>query len=179
MEDAGASSKNNKNKHNNSNNNNKRGGRADKYIIEGDEPLDLLDRQTLAHITSTKPSAKNNNRQLSIKESSRFKKDKDGKLVIKDPEAQNDQEEDPIAKLTSGIDAYVDAIKSGPVRGQRNKLKYKRSNRAGDDNDDDDNDGDDAGAKKRLGVKKNSGTGNRGFKGAANKKVQPKRKFYN
>lgn len=156
---------------------------SSKYIVEGDEPLDLLDRQTLAHISSSKPSARGKQAH-SIKESSRFKRGKDGKLVIKDPEAQGDgDEEDPIAKLTSGIDAYVDAIKNGPVRGQRNKLKYKRS---GNNRDEDDGGGDDDGGdvpvsgNKKLGPKKNSGTGNRGFKGGAagKKKEQPKRRFY-
>lgn len=153
-------------------------GKSDKYIVEGDEPLDLLDRQTLAHITSSKPSAKG--KQHSIKESSKFKAGKDGKLVIKDPDAMDEEEEDPIAKLTSGIDAYVDAIKNGPVRGQRNKLKYKRSGRKDDDDGDDDGEVD-APKKKKLAVKgKNSGAGNRGFKGGAGgKKMQPKRKFYN
>lgn len=167
---------------NNSNNNKqaKKGQNGNKFIVEGDEPLDLLDRQTLAHITSSKPSAKRN-APHALKESSKFKTGANGKLMIHDEDmAGGGDEADPIAKLTSGIDAYVDAIKSGPVRGQRGKLKFKRGGKREDGDDFEDGDDDAPKKKAPLGAKKNSGMGNRGFKGGNNnkKKAQPKRNFY-
>lgn len=177
MEDVSGNSGNKKQQHQSQ----KQSQRTDKFIVEGDEPLDLLDRQTLAHITSTRPSA-NRNKPHALKESSKFKTGANGKLVIKDPDAMDeDGEADPIAKLTSGIDAYVDAIKSGPVRGQRGKLKFKRGSKREDGEDDEGGEDDGARSKKTLGPKKSSGTGNRGFKGGAaggKKKTQPKRNFY-
>lgn len=114
----------------------KRGG-GDKYILEqGDAPVDLLDRKALAHISSTKPKAKGK-QQLAIKEKNKFAKDSSGRLVIKDDDIEIGDDVD----LKTGIDAYVQAIKEGPVKGQRNKLKYRRGKKfqASDDDGDSDN----------------------------------------
>lgn len=40
--------------------------------------------------------------------------------------------------VTSGINAYLEAVKSGPVRGQRNKLKFRKNGKDSDDFGDDD-----------------------------------------
>lgn len=155
--------------------------RGNKYIVEGDEPLDLLDQQTLAHITSTKPQARQQ-QQRSRAAVNHFKKDAQGRMVITDSEAgkgASAEEQDPLAKLTSGIDAYVEALKNGPVRGQRNKLKFKKS-KAGDDDIEMEDDDQRPTTKKQLGVKgKNFGKDNRGFKGGNKNFKQNKRRFYN
>lgn len=91
----------------------RRGKSADKYILDtGDEPLNLLDRQTLAHISSSKP------KKFTKKDMKEKIKTKNGKIVV---------EEDLIADNASGIDAYLDAVKQAPVRGQKNKLKFKKT----------------------------------------------------
>lgn len=90
----------------------------DKYILDtGDEPLDLLDRKTLAKISSSKP--KSNARKSKQTDF----QTKNGKLVFKDMV----DGADPLADKTSGIDAYLDAVKQAPVRGQKNKLKFKKT----------------------------------------------------
>lgn len=95
----------------------RRGKGADKFILDnGDEPLNLLDRQTLAHISSSKPKkftksdVKDHKMQM-----------RNGKIVV------NEDDADPLANGASGIDAYLDAVKQAPVRGQKNKLKFKKS----------------------------------------------------
>ncbi|EGW30136.1 uncharacterized protein SPAPADRAFT_144785 [Spathaspora passalidarum NRRL Y-27907] len=96
-------------------------GKSNQFILEsGDEPLNLLDRQALAHISSSKP--KKFTKQDVSSKSSEFKT-KDGKFVFR----EDAQEEDPLAGKSSGIDAYLDAVKQAPVRGQRNKLKFKKT----------------------------------------------------
>lgn len=92
----------------------------EKYILDnGDEPLNLLDRQTLAHISSSKP------KKFTKKDMERHNVEtRNGKIVFKDMVDKND---DPLANKSSGIDAYLDAVKQAPVRGQKNKLKFKKS----------------------------------------------------
>ena len=102
-------------------------GRSNQFIVESDEPLNLLDRQALASISSLKPR-KFGKRDLAAKAQTR-----DGKLVFRE-----DGGAEPLAAAL-GIDAYVDAIKQAPVRGQRNKLKYKHGR-----TEDDWSDGEDA-----------------------------------
>lgn len=106
---------------------NKKGG--DKYILDnGDEPLNLLDRQTLSHISSSKP------KKFTKKDMEKKKVEmKNGKIVFKDMVQAN---EDPLASKSSGIDAYLDAVKQAPVRGQKNKLKFKKSKDEEDWSDD-------------------------------------------
>ncbi|CUM64185.1 uncharacterized protein PRCAT00001779001 [Priceomyces carsonii] len=96
-------------------------GPAKQFILDtGDEPLDLMDRQSLAHISSSKPKT------ISKSEASNRKsefKTKNGKLVFND----DNLDDDILTKNGSGIDAYLDAVKQAPIRGQRNKLKFKKS----------------------------------------------------
>ena len=116
-----------------------------KYILEqDDEPLDLLDRRSLAHISSSKPKAKQD--KPSIKESARFEKDHSGRIIVKREENRKDDDID----LISGIDAYVDAIKNAPVKGQRNRLKYKRSRKHNQESDDEDEGQEEVATKKRI-----------------------------
>ncbi|KAK6463847.1 NUC173 domain-containing protein [Scheffersomyces coipomensis] len=101
------------------------------FILEnGEDPLNLLDRQTLAHISSSKPSKFS---KKDVKQS-QFKT-KNGKLVFNE---SNDNEEDPLANKGPGIDAYLEAVKQAPIRGQKNKLKYNKKNRQEDNWSDDD-----------------------------------------
>lgn len=101
-----------------------RGRPGDKYILDtGDEPLDLLDRQTLAHISSSRPKAAKPKKALRVET-------KNGKLVFGDKDAD-------VLGSGLGIDAYVDALKQAPVRGQRNRLKFKKNNDADDWSDSD------------------------------------------
>lgn len=88
-----------------------------RYISESkDDPLDLLDKQALSHISSTRP------RKFTKKESEY--QTKNGKLVF-------DEENDNLSGKNS-IDAYVEAVKQAPVRGLRNKLHYKKEQRRAD-----------------------------------------------
>lgn len=97
------------------------------YIKESkDTPLDLLDRQQLAQITSSKPKKVNRSHKDNFKTLN-------GKLVIRDTD-----EEDPLLGKDSGINAYLEAVKNGPVRGQKNRLKYKKQRDDDEDFSDDD-----------------------------------------
>lgn len=110
--------------------------KTNQFIMEGgDEPLDLLDRQTLAHISSSKPK-KFGKKDMAAKSDVKMR---NGKLVFS---ADNN---DPLEGKVSGIDAYLDAIKQAPVRGQRNKLKFKKNTK---DTEDWSEDEDEATAKK-------------------------------
>ncbi|KAK0514034.1 hypothetical protein JMJ35_003756 [Cladonia borealis] len=132
------------------NDNNDTGGT---YITEDpSEPLDLLDRKSLAHISSRKPlpkpslSSKHNNRNT--------KTDADGKLIFGN---SNDDDDDAMAldgegegSLEQGINAYVDAIRGRDAvqrgRGGRLKFSNKREKGGGSaamDVDNDDGDGGD------------------------------------
>lgn len=110
---------------------------ANQYIIEksGENPLDLLDSQTLAHISSTRPKKFKKDQK---KRADAFSFDEDGKLIVKGKKSNNEtSESDPLANVTNGINAYLDAVKTGPVRGQRNKFKFKKgSKEEGDFSDD-------------------------------------------
>lgn len=104
----------------------------DQFIMEtGDEPMNLLDRQTLAQISSSKP--KTFGKKDFQKKTNDFKT-KNGKIVF----TEGEENEDPLANKVSGIDAYVDAIKQAPVRGQKNKLKFKKSKDEDDWSDNED-----------------------------------------
>ncbi|VEU22234.1 DEKNAAC103240 [Brettanomyces naardenensis] len=93
--------------------------RTRQYISESrDIPLDLLDKRSLAHISSSRP------RKFNRKTSDYATKD--GKLVFNEVD-----DSDPLGGKNS-IDAYVEAVDQGPVRGQNNKLKYKKKQRTGD-----------------------------------------------
>lgn len=100
--------------------------RSNQYIMEGkDTPLDLLDREAFAKISSSKPR-KMTKKQISDK----IETQADGKLLF------TEQEQDLLASRGSGIDAYLDAVKQAPVRGQKNKLKFKQNKKEDDWSDD-------------------------------------------
>ena len=113
------------------------------YIVEDDdEPLDLLDRKVLAHVSSTKPAR---TRTMPEGAKKKAKTDIDGKLVFNegsDDEAMDfddqgmvDGQEPGDGTLEGGINAYVNAIKGKDTAksGQRGKLKFKNNAKAGGD----------------------------------------------
>lgn len=106
------------------------------FIVESKEtPLDLLDSQTLAHISSTRPKSNKNERRR-IVDDEVFSFDAEGKLVMKNDRRRGENNnEDPLEAITSGVNAYLDAVKQGPVKGQKNRLKFKKGSRAGNDDD--------------------------------------------
>jgi ribosomal RNA-processing protein 12 len=120
------------------------------YIVEDeDEPLDLLDRKALGHISSVRPQKQ----KTAPKEKRKAKTDLDGKLVFdedttagaKKRKGQEDvemngvlfevEEQGDDVALEDGINAYVAAIKGRDVakRGQRGKIKF--SNRKDQEDD--------------------------------------------
>ena len=140
-------------------------GRGQTYITEdADEPLDLLDRKSLANISSRKPMA---TKQPPAKQR-KNRTDLNDKLVFNDDGDAND-DDDPMAldfngpdvndemTLEGGINAYVDAIRGRDAvqRGRGGRLKFsnkrEKSNGHGDSMDvDDDDDGDAGRAAKKV-----------------------------
>lgn len=132
----------------------KKGGISETYIVEEeDEPLDLLGRQALASISSTKPMMKAKQRQK-IK----AKTDLDGKLILGD-EILHQKQGPPETVMTtgsameinsapsvpptgeeSGVGAYVAALKNGNIarRTKAGKLKFAtaaKNNKNGDEDE--------------------------------------------
>ncbi|CCF56475.1 hypothetical protein KAFR_0B01760 [Kazachstania africana CBS 2517] len=111
--------------------------KREQFIVEktGENPLDLLDSQTLAHISSTRPkkfNKKDQKRRLQSDDSFAF--DAEGKLIVKGQKGKASvEDDDPLKEVTSGINAYLEAVQNGPTRGQRNKLRFKKKNNGGDD----------------------------------------------
>ncbi|KAI1083813.1 NUC173-domain-containing protein [Whalleya microplaca] len=111
------------------------------YIMEDeDEPLDLLDRKALASISSTKPG------KLRKAGRTKAKTDLDGKLILgEDDDGDGDDDamvidtprDGAAAEESSGVGAYVAALKSKDVgrRGRGGRLKF--SNKRGKDTDGD------------------------------------------
>lgn len=116
---------------------------AKQFIVESKEnPLDLLDAQTLAHISSTRPKKQSKDRRRNLIDDDVYSFDAEGKLVVKDTSGKDQLGEDPLESITSGVNAYLDAVKQGPIKGQKNRLKYKKGSRAGNDNGFSDDEGD-------------------------------------
>ena len=128
------------------------------YIVEDeDEPLDLLDRKALAHVSSTKPAKQ---KTVAVGAKKETQMDLDGKLVFNDNDNDDvmdfdergmmNGKEPGDGSLEGGINAYVNAIKGkdAPQRGQRGKLKFKNK-RGADDNDEMEIDQEDVVAAKR------------------------------
>ena len=151
---------------------NGRGGRGQTYITEdADEPLDLLDRKSLANISSRKPMAT----KQAPAEQRKNKTDLDGKLVFNNDGDADDDGGDPVGlgsygpdvnddmTLEGGINAYVDAIRGRDAvqRGRGGRLKFsnkrEKPNGNGDAMDVDDDDGHEGRAVKKA----NGGAGAR------------------
>lgn len=117
------------------------------YIVEEeDEPLDLLGRNALAHVSSTKPIK---GRKTDETKKRKAQTDLDGKLVFNedgddddvmdfDKNGELDGDHPGDGTLEGGINAYVDAIRGRDAaqRGQKGRLKFKGKGRKGADDDD-------------------------------------------
>lgn len=155
----------------------RKGGKT--FIVEEeDEPLDLLDKKSLANISSTKPVKI---RQPPVKKS-KAKTDLDGKLLLGNNSDASDASDDDNAMmldfgaggdlaragkepgdgtLEGGINAYIDAIKGRDAvqRGQKGKLKFsnkKSKTMPGDDEMEVDEDD----VKRKVGAKQGKGPAN-------------------
>lgn len=86
----------------------------EQFILETDDnPIDLLSHGIVTNMKSTRSDKKN-------KEPVIF--DSDGKIMISnDGTVSNIKDKKP-----TGVNHYLHALKHGPVRGQNNKLKFKR-----------------------------------------------------
>lgn len=135
------------------------------YISESrDVPLDLLDKKALEHISTSRPKKFT---KKSMEQMTNFKT-KDGKLVIK--ESGND---DDILSNKNSLNAYVEAVKQGPIRGQNNKLKWKKQK--GDSVNWDDDDASDGESKKPQ--RKSNFKSKGGKIGKSQPKFKSKKKF--
>lgn len=114
---------------------------AKKFIMEsGENPLDLLDSQTLSHISSARPQKVQKNLKTKYAGDDIYSFDADGHLVVKGENRTKKSPDDPLQEVNNGINAYLEAIENGPVRGQRNRLKFKRGSKNFDNANDNDND---------------------------------------
>ncbi|KAK1254242.1 hypothetical protein MKX08_008237 [Trichoderma sp. CBMAI-0020] len=136
-----------------------KGGKT--YIVEDDdEPLDLLDKKALASISSTKPV------KLRKPQRTKAKTDLDGKLIL----GKDDDEDEGAMEVdqpeSSGVGAYVAAIKGRDAakRGRGGKLKFSNK-RSKDGDDGDEMDDDDAVAVKNSISPGRGGRGDRGGRG--------------
>jgi len=155
------------------------------FIIEDeDEPLDLLDRNALAHISSTKPQQRRSQQQQAGQERQKTpaKTNKAGKLVINENDDDNDNDDDMDLTINDstiangeardGISAYIQALKGKDAftRGARDKIKFSNKRRKDENEFDDDMDGEDDDGDVGMGGvgggrdRKNS-TGGRGGRG--------------
>lgn len=145
-----------------------RGGQS--YITEdADEPLDLLDRKSLANISSRKPQA---TKQAPAKQR-KNKTDLDGKLVFNDVDdamALDFDGNGEEVSLEGGINAYVDAIKGRDAvqRGRGGRLKFsnkrEKSQANGNDMEVDGDDEANAAGKKTVRFKDAATNGTKGGK---------------
>ncbi|GKT87270.1 ribosomal RNA-processing protein 12 [Colletotrichum tofieldiae] len=138
---------------------NRKGGNT--YIVEDeDEPLDLLDRNALANISSTKPV------KMRKPTKTKARTDLDGKLILgKDDEEA--MEVDGAENDGSGVNAYVAALKGKDVakRGLRGKLKFSNKRGQDDEEMEDLDDGDAAAVKAQVDKSRGGGRPFRGGRG--------------
>lgn len=121
-------------------------GRNQTYIHEDtDEPLDLLDRKSLARISSTRPI-----KPATVPLTKRKAKTdvESGKLLFKEDDQDGDEDMPDLdnASVEQGINAYVAAIKGRDVarRGQGGRLKFtNKREKGGEGDEEEDGDGDD------------------------------------
>ncbi|TKA80295.1 hypothetical protein B0A49_01586 [Cryomyces minteri] len=153
-----------------------RGGQT--YIVEDeDEPLDLLDRKSLANISSTRPLKSRQPPSTKTK----TKTDLDGKLVFGGDDDAEMMESDADAKepgdgaLEGGINAYVDAIKGRDAakKGQKGKLKFSNKRSKGDDEMEVDED--DVAAAFKAKREQGRSSGGRGVAGGPQQQQQQRR----
>lgn len=119
-------------------------GRHDKeqtFIQHTDEPMDLLDRSAMAHVSSTDPSVQRKQRSLPS-ERSKFKTNVDGKYIFADKE-KNQKEETNGGSNTGDLGVMMEARK-GMTKNAKGGVKFSNK-RSRDDEDVEMEDVDDAG----------------------------------
>ncbi|KAL8710699.1 MAG: hypothetical protein Q9220_004717 [cf. Caloplaca sp. 1 TL-2023] len=178
-------------KQNNKSNASKDGkdGKSGTYIIESpDEPLDLLDRNALGRISTTKPVQFRQTHKLH-----KSKQDLDGKLVFGNEDDDNAMaidtgkrdfvEPGDDATLEGGINAYVEAIRGRDAvkRGRGGRLKFSNKRERGREVDLEDEGSRQETRKERgngQGVRKERGNGRKvvgSGRGVVKSKADPKR----
>lgn len=145
----------------------RRAGGSKTYIVEdSDEPLDLLGRKALAHISSSRP-VRGKQAESSRKQKS-SKMNADGKLIFgtdgdgDDGDAmvidfkEGDGGEDAEGTVEEGIGAYVDAIRGRDAvqRGRGGRLKFSNKRDRKGEVEEDGEDGGRAGKNELSGGKK-------------------------
>lgn len=136
------------------------------FISESKEdPLDLLDKKALSHISTSRPKKFS---KKSVEELASFKT-KDGKLVFKE-----NNDDDDILSNKNSLNAYVEAVRQGPVRGQKNKLKWKKGDNSEDVNWDAESDDE---SKKNTPKKRGNFKSKGGKIGKSQPKFKSKKKF--
>ncbi|GMM52257.1 mRNA-binding protein [Starmerella bacillaris] len=122
-EDEDNTNSNSKTEAGNPGNKQQRGGqKVNQFIINSEDPLDLLDQNAIKNVAFHKPGGKPKERVQHNLPTRR-----DGRLIIGDS-ANREEDDDAVAK--DAMAAYMEAVKSGPVRTQSGKLKYLRGKRA-------------------------------------------------
>lgn len=117
--------------------------KGQQFIIgDDDDPLDLLDTRSLAHISSTKPRPRSTNKPMLDP-----KFNEDGKLVIGEDSKDGvvgGESDDSVGVMENmdigdAVSAYVQAISSkhAAQRGQRNRIKFRRNKKGLKDDEDD------------------------------------------
>ncbi|CCD24276.1 mRNA-binding protein RRP12 NDAI_0C06170 [Naumovozyma dairenensis CBS 421] len=129
------------NEHGQGQRNRKKKGSKQFIVESGENPLDLLDSETLAHISSSMPKKLNKNQKKKLLKDEAFSFDSEGKLIMKGNKNTSEDNDDPLKSVTNGINAYLEAVENGPVRGQKNKLKFKKNSKNDDGFSDDEGDG--------------------------------------
>jgi len=121
------------------------------FIVEDEaEPLDLLNKNALAYISSTKPQAvKGRKARTDVKTNASGKLilgdvgdkevDKEGDVDIQEPELNINDKTIASGAVRDGISAYIQALKGKDAvkRGQRDRLKFSNKRQRDDGLDED------------------------------------------
>jgi ribosomal RNA-processing protein 12 len=160
---------------------NRRGAKkSQKFIVEGeDDPLDLLDRKSLAHISTTRPQKAG----VLKKKQTKAKYNQDGKLILGDSDDERSApaaaavDNDDLDMSGAGVDAYVEAVsgKNAYTRGQKGKVKFSNK-RAREGDQEMELDDDDAGGRAAFEEKKPRKSSGRGGRDGGFKKQMAERK---
>ncbi|KAL8873369.1 MAG: hypothetical protein Q9174_001154 [Haloplaca sp. 1 TL-2023] len=157
--------------------NGKKGGKGTYIIEDSEEPLDLLDRNALSRISTSKPV------QFKARTKQKAQTDVDGKLIFgstKGAEDDNamimDDEPGDETTLEGGINAYVEAIKGRDAvqRGRGGRLKFSNKRQKGEDRMDIDGEDEDDGRRKKDEAVVPRKGGQRGGSREMRKKFDPK-----
>ncbi|KAK9448542.1 NUC173 domain-containing protein [Limtongia smithiae] len=126
---------------------------APTYILESAsaDPVDLLDRSSLSKLSSAATTASSITSTVApASHHSKMRLAQSGKILVDDDEANKkavdpaDEDARMLAELAAQAaqanpaNAYIEAVTNGPVRGQRNRLKFKNKRSRDETGEDDD-----------------------------------------